>query len=57
MQVFTMLLVTIGGLLGLLMSPDELIGDRCAQILVAVLILITSIQVRVARAAERFPFF
>ena len=43
-QTLTMLLVTAGGLLALLMSPGELLGDRCAQLLVAVLIVITTLQ-------------
>ena len=43
-QICTVLLVTSGGLLALLMNPDELLGDRCAQLLVAVLILVTTLQ-------------
>ena len=41
-QICTMLLVTAGGLMALLMQPGELLGDRCAQILVSVLIIITT---------------
>ena len=43
-QICTMLLVTAGGLLALLMQPGELLGDRCAQILVSILIIITTLQ-------------
>ena len=43
-QTFTVLLVTAAGLVALLMQPSELLGDRCAQLLVAVLIIITSLQ-------------
>ena len=43
-QICTMLLVTAGGLMALLMQPGELLGDRCAQILVSVLITITTLQ-------------
>ena len=43
-QTFTILLVTAAGLVALLMQPGELLGDRCAQLLVAVLIIITSLQ-------------
>ena len=43
-QICTMLLVTAGGLLSLLMHPTDLLGDRCAQLLVAVLIIITTLQ-------------
>ena len=44
-QICTMLLVTAGGLMALLMHHGELIGDRCAQLLVAVLIIITALQI------------
>ena len=44
-QILTMLLVTAGGLMALLMHHGELIGDRCAQLLVAVLIIITALQI------------
>lgn len=43
-QIMTMLLVTAGGLLALLMHPGDMLGDRCAQLLVAVLIVITTLQ-------------
>jgi len=43
-QICTILLVTAGGLMALLMQPNELLGDRCAQILVSVLIIITTLQ-------------
>lgn len=44
-QICTMLLCTSGGLLGLLMQPGELLGDRVATLLVSILILITALQV------------
>jgi len=43
-QICTMLLCTSGGLLGLLMQPGELLGDRVATLLVSILILITALQ-------------
>lgn len=43
-QICTMLLCTAGGLSALMMQPGELLGDRCALIVVAVLITLTAIQ-------------
>ena len=43
-QICTMLLCTAGGLMSLLMQPGELLGDRVATILVAILIVITTLQ-------------
>ena len=43
-QIATMLLVTAGGLMALFMQPGDLFGDRCAQLVVSVLIVLTSMQ-------------
>ena len=43
-QICMSLLVSTGGLLALLMQPSEMLGDRCAQLLVAILIIVTSFQ-------------
>ena len=64
-QIATMLLVTAGGLMALFMQPGDLFGDRCAQIVVSVLIVLTSMQMDIGlgklsyliciRAAARTP--
>ena len=38
------MLVEIGGLLALYMHPGEMTGDRMAQLLVALLIVVTNLQ-------------
>jgi hypothetical protein len=43
-SICTLLLVTMGGLVALLMQPAELMEGRCAQLLVAILIIITALQ-------------
>ena len=36
--------VTYGGLMALMMQADEMMGDRCAWLVVAVLIVVTALQ-------------
>jgi len=46
-NVCTLVFVTYGGLMALMMQADEMMGDRCAWLVVTVLIIVTALQMDV----------
>ena len=45
-NVCMLVFVTYGGLMALMMQADEMMGDRCAWLVVAVLIVVTAHELR-----------